>query len=158
MRIYRWLQRQCNVLFRILNSSNVNISHDALELLLFERFKVVDNILKINNDGLLSLQRKQELQGLQLQIADILKPIPVPPPLSVPAVSEEEEVEGEDEETMEAIEDERFEAHGYDLEEEVAASIMMQDEIDSGDIEDGIGSVDDFGNESELLQDLDFDD
>ncbi|KAF8533791.1 hypothetical protein BDD12DRAFT_809893 [Trichophaea hybrida] len=98
--------------------------------------------INIKNDGLLSLQRKQELQGLQLQIADILKPIPVPPPPSVPAVSEEEEVE----------------AHGYDLEEEVAARIMMQDEIDSGDIEDGIGSVDDFGNESELLQDLDFDD
>ncbi|KAF8533235.1 hypothetical protein BDD12DRAFT_810352 [Trichophaea hybrida] len=157
MRMCRWLQRQCNVLFQNLNSSNVNISHDALKLLLFERYKVVDNMLKIKNDGLLSLQRKKELQGLQLQIADILKPIPVPPPPSVPAVSEEEEVKGEDEETMEAIEDELLEAHGYDLEEEVAARIMMQDEIDGGNIDDGIGSVDDFGNESELLQDLDFD-
>ncbi|KAF8542793.1 hypothetical protein BDD12DRAFT_875727 [Trichophaea hybrida] len=123
MRMCRWLQRQCNVLFRILNSSNINISHDALKLLLFEHYKVVDNMLKIKNDGLLSLQRKQELQGLQLQIADILKSIPVPPPPSVPAVSEREEVEGENEETMEAIEDELFEAHGYDLEEEVAAGI-----------------------------------
>ncbi|KAF8533651.1 hypothetical protein BDD12DRAFT_898305 [Trichophaea hybrida] len=88
-------------------------------------------------------------QAKKLQIADILKPIPLP----VPAVSEEEEVEGEDEEITEAIEDELFEVHGHDLEEEVAARIMMQDEITTGDI-DGIGSDDDFSNESELLQDL----
>ncbi|KAF8542599.1 hypothetical protein BDD12DRAFT_802773 [Trichophaea hybrida] len=98
------------------------------------------------------------LQCLQLPIANILKPIPVLPPPSVSDVSkEEEEVEGEDEETIEAIEDELFEVHGYDLEEKVANGIMMQDEIDSGDIEDGIGLVNDFGNESELSQDLDFD-
>ncbi|KAF8538658.1 hypothetical protein BDD12DRAFT_884625 [Trichophaea hybrida] len=113
-------------------------------------------MLKINNDGLLSLQRKQELQGLQLQIAEILKPIPLPPPPPAPAVSEqEEEVEGEDEKITEAIEDELFEVHGHDLEEEVAARIMMQDEIDRGDIY-GIGSDGDFGNECGLLQDLDF--
>ncbi|KAF8537725.1 hypothetical protein BDD12DRAFT_887086 [Trichophaea hybrida] len=116
-------------------------------------------MLKIKNDGLLSLQRKEELQGLQLQIAEILKLIPLPPPPPVSAVSEEEEeVEGEDDEITEAMEDELFEVHSHDLEEEVAARIMMQDEIDRGDIDGGIGSDGDFGNKSELLQDLDFDD
>ncbi|KAF8536947.1 hypothetical protein BDD12DRAFT_807338 [Trichophaea hybrida] len=113
--------------------------------------------INIKNDGLLSLQRKQQLQGRELQIAEILKPIPLPPPPPAPAVSEqEEEVEGEDEEIMEGIEDELFEVHSHDLEEEVAARMMMQDEIDRGDIY-GIGSDGDFGNESGLLQDLDFD-
>ncbi|KAF8536645.1 hypothetical protein BDD12DRAFT_807648 [Trichophaea hybrida] len=93
---------------------------------------------QINNDRLLSLQRKQELQGLHLPIQDIVNRIPVPPPPSVPAVNDEQQ---------------EVEAHGHDLEEEVAATIMMQNEIDSGYLEDGIGSVDDFGNKSELLQD-----
>ncbi|KAF8535659.1 hypothetical protein BDD12DRAFT_808397 [Trichophaea hybrida] len=71
----------------------------------------------------------------------ILKPIPLPPPPPAPAVSEqEEEVEGEDEEITEAIEDELFEVHRHDLEEEIAARIMMQHEIDRGDIY-GIGSA-----------------
>ena len=88
---------------------------------------------------------------------DILKPIHVPPHPSVSTASEEEEkVEGEDEETMEAIENELFEAHSYDLEEEVATWSMIQDKIDSGDKEDGIDSIDNLGNESELLQNLGF--
>ncbi|KAF8534837.1 hypothetical protein BDD12DRAFT_809041 [Trichophaea hybrida] len=114
-------------------------------------------MLKIKHDGLSSLQRKQELQGLQLPIAEILKPIPLPPPQLAPAVSEQEdEVACENEEITEAIEDEPFEVYCHDLAEEVADRIMMQNEIDRCDI-DGIGLDSDFGNETGLLQDLDFD-
>ncbi|KAF8538926.1 hypothetical protein BDD12DRAFT_805739 [Trichophaea hybrida] len=116
-------------------------------------------MLRTKNDGLLGLQRKQELQGLRLQIAEILKPIALPAPPPVPAVCEEkEEVDGENDVITESIEDELFEVHGHDLEEEVAARIMMQDEGDRGDIYGGIGSDGDFGNECELMQSLDFDD
>ncbi|KAF8532768.1 hypothetical protein BDD12DRAFT_901843 [Trichophaea hybrida] len=99
------------------------------------------------------------ITGLQLQFAEILKQIPLPPPPLVPVVSEEEEeVEDEDDEITEAIEDELFKVNVHDLEEEVAARIMMQDEIDGGDRDRGICLDGDFGFESELLQDLDFDD
>ncbi|KAF8242533.1 hypothetical protein K440DRAFT_638912 [Wilcoxina mikolae CBS 423.85] len=105
------------------------------------------------------LQRQYNCRGsLQLQIADILKPIALPVPPLIPAVREEEEkLEGEYEEITEAIEDELFGVHGDDEEEEIVTRIMIQDEIDRVDIDD-IGSDDDFGNESELLQELDFDD
>ncbi|KAF8538103.1 hypothetical protein BDD12DRAFT_806400 [Trichophaea hybrida] len=129
-----------------------NIDAAQINLLLFERYKVVDNMLKIKNDGLLSLQRRQELLGLQLQIAEILKPIPLPPPPLAPAVSEQKEVEGEDEEITEAIEDVLFDVHGHSLEEEEAARIMMQEEIERGH-RDGIGSDGDCGNVSGILQD-----
>ncbi|KAF8539108.1 hypothetical protein BDD12DRAFT_805604 [Trichophaea hybrida] len=98
-------------------------------------------------------------RNCNLQIAEIFKPIPLPPPPPVPAISEEEEdAKGKNNEMTEAIEYKLFEAHSNDLEEKVVARIMMQDEIDSGDMDGGICSDSDYGNESELLQDLDFDD
>jgi hypothetical protein len=150
----RWLGRQTNVLVDYVSKRDLgSVRKQFVEDILLQRDKVLEGMLKIKYDDLLEPQSRTELEGisasnhqyfgvnltsieLRTRIAITLRSTVIPPPAPDDAQEEEEDYDDEGEEdgvcdpaVEEAEEDIIFGLGGLDLEEEVAARIMMQDEL-----------------------------
>lgn len=151
-RMCRWVRRQSKVLFEILDpAASVTIPHDAVKVLLLHRDKVAANLLEIKHRELLSLESREELGGtyviffqlltglifgmlvLRSRIRHILGPIPLSLSPDEPIDTSEEGFEEAGGGATEGVDDGLFALQGECFDEELAARIMLQDELGGGE-------------------------